>query len=131
MPYVWEEAAPGGIAADAPARRRFTPRGVHPGPLPTSSPMPELDDLTYVLVRLDGRRQRATYGAVAGHLGASPRTLMRGRPRDPLHSWVVSRATGLPTGYTEADTHPDLLASDRVLATADALAAFLAETPAA
>ena len=85
------------------------------------------DPLTDVLLALETARQRATYGAVAGHLGAVPYFLMSGRPRDPLHSWVVAARTGLPTGYSPDETHADLLASARVLATADDLAAFLAE----
>ena len=52
---------------------------------------------------------------------------MSNRPRDPLHSWVVSAKTGLPTGYGPDETHMDLLANARVLRTADDLAAFLSD----
>ena len=52
---------------------------------------------------------------------------MSNRPRDPLHSWVVSAQTGLPTGYGPDETHTDLLANERVLRTADDLAAFLTD----
>ena len=87
--------------------------------------MPELDSLTHVLFALEAARTRATYGAVAGHLSVTPRFLMTGRPRDPLHSWVVSKATGLPTGYDEALWHADLLTHERVIETPAALAALL------
>lgn len=89
--------------------------------------MPELDDLTHVLLTLERAKRRATYGAVAGHLGATPRFLMNGRPRDPLHSWVVSKATGHPTGYAEANSHADLFAHDRVIETPGELATLLGE----
>ena len=84
------------------------------------------DPLTTLLYRLQGGRQRATYGAVAAVVGAAPRSVMRGRPRDPLHSWVVNAQTGLPTHYADDQVHADLLAHDRVLATEDELRAWLA-----
>ncbi|WP_420454955.1 hypothetical protein [Rubrivirga sp.] len=83
------------------------------------------DDLTPLLYRLQDLRQRATYGAVAGVVGASPRSVMRGRPRDPLHSWVVNAQTGRPTHYAEHDVHQDLLATDHVVRDADELRALL------
>ena len=83
------------------------------------------DPLTDILYRLQDARQRATYGAVAGVLNAFPRSLMRGRDRDPLHSWIVSASDGLPTGYRDDQCHADLLANDRVIQSADDLAAWL------
>jgi len=91
--------------------------------------MPEVDPLTHVLLRLDAVRTRATYGAVAGHLGVTPRFLMRDRPRDPLHSWVVGKQTGRPTGYPEELWHADLLQNDRVIGSAGDIAAFLGDAP--
>ncbi len=87
--------------------------------------MIEPDPLTDILVALDAAKTRATYGAVAGRLGVPAMFLMNGRPRDPLHSWVVSKQTGLPTGYPETLWHADLLRHDRVLVTADDLVALL------
>ena len=87
--------------------------------------MIEPDPLTDILVALDAAKTRATYGAVAGQLGVPAMFLMNGRPRDPLHSWVVSKKTGLPTGYPETLWHTDLLRHDRILVTADDLAALL------
>ena len=83
------------------------------------------DPLTPLLYALQERRQRATYGAVAGVVGLPAMFLMRGRPRDPLHSWVVNAGTGLPTGYTDDQTHADLLARDHVVRDADALQALV------
>ncbi len=68
-----------------------------------------------ILDALSHGHQRATYGAVAAVVGASPRTLMSGRERDPRHSWVVRRQTGLPTGYEDDQLHPQLLQSDHVI----------------
>ena len=70
--------------------------------------------------------QRATYGAVAAVVGASPRTLMSGRERDPRHSWIVRRQTGLPTGYEDDQLHPALLSNDRVIESRDELEKWLA-----
>lgn len=85
------------------------------------------DPLTPLLYRLQDLRQRATYGAVAAVLGRPAWFLMRGRPRDPLHSWVVNAGTGLPTGYADDAVHPDLLAHSRVVSDPDALRALLGQ----
>ena len=92
--------------------------------------MPDSDDLTPILRELERAKTRATYGAIADHLSVTARFLMSNRPRDPLHSWVVSAQTGLPTGYGPDETHTDLLANERVLRTADDLAAFLTDAEA-
>jgi hypothetical protein len=68
--------------------------------------------LDEIVTKLDERKQRATYGAVAGILGASPRSLMAGRPRSPKYSWVVAKTgsrRGWPTDYTNEQIHPDCL----------------------
>jgi hypothetical protein len=83
-------------------------------------------DLDGVLAALNGHQQRATYSAVAGLLGQSPRLLMRKHPRAPEHSWIVSKSSGRPTGYAEADVHPQLMANDAVLSTPGELEAWLA-----
>jgi hypothetical protein len=65
--------------------------------------------------QLNARKQRATYGAVAGLVGTSPRDLMSGRPREQLYSWIVAGNTaahsrrGWPTGYAIDQIHPDCL----------------------
>ena len=79
-----------------------------------------------ILDALSRGHQRATYGAVAAVVGASPRTLMSGRERDHRHSWVVRRQTGLPTGYEDDQLHPQLLRSDHVIESRDELEKWLA-----
>ena len=81
--------------------------------------------LETIVDTLDRQRQRATYGAVAGLVGTSPRVVMIGRPRDPRHSWVVSRESGRPNGYKPEQVHPELETRRDVLLTKDALAAWL------
>lgn len=83
----------------------------------------QLDDILSVLDRC---QQRATYSAVAALVGQAPRALMHGRPRLPTNSWIVSKHTGRPTGYTDADVHPQLLANETVLKTREELEAWLA-----
>lgn len=83
------------------------------------------DPLSAVLFALDAAKQRATYGAVAGHLGVPAMFLMKDCPRDPLHSWVVNGQTELPSGYPDDAVHLDLLRHARVLRTAEEIAALL------
>ena len=83
------------------------------------------DPLTDLLYRLQDGRQRATYGAVAAVVGAVPMFVMSGRPRDPLHSWVVNAQTGRPTRYADDQVHADLQAHDRILRTEGELREWL------
>lgn len=78
-----------------------------------------------ILDQLDHFRQRATYGAVAGVVDSSPRSLMSGRERDQRSSWIVSRKDGLPTGYEPDQTHPDIQARDQILGNPEALRTWL------
>jgi hypothetical protein len=79
-----------------------------------------------ILDALNQHQQRATYSAVAALVGETPRTLMRGKPREQNNSWIVSKTTGRPTGYAEADLHPRLTTNEVVLTTREELAAWLA-----
>jgi hypothetical protein len=83
-------------------------------------------DLDGVLAALNHHQQRATYSAVADLLAQTPRLLMHKRPRAPENSWIVSKTTGLPTGYADTDLHPQLTANDTVLTTREDLASWLA-----
>ncbi len=82
--------------------------------------------LDQILDELDAARQRATYGAVAAVVGASPRTLMSGRERTPRHSWVVNLRSGLPTAYADALIHPQLTTSATIIKSKDDLVTWLA-----
>src|SRR5262249_18824496 len=61
--------------------------------------------------RLDRHRQAATYGAVAGIVGGSHRSLVAAQPRNPRNSWVVNKRTRRPTGYAEGEIHAELIAA--------------------
>lgn len=80
-----------------------------------------------VLDVLERFHQRATYGAVAGVVDSSPRSLMTGRPRDLRHSWVVSRQNGQPTGYPSDQIDPALESRERILGSPDELRGWLAD----
>ena len=82
--------------------------------------------LDAILATLHQHHQRATYSAVAGMLGQPPRMLMRGKPRAQSNCWIVSKTTGRPTGYADADLHPQLMSHETVLRTREELAAWLA-----
>ena len=62
-----------------------------------------------VLAYLNHEKRRCTYGALAGVLGVSAQSVGKalGQKR-PEASWVVCKATGLPTGYTEDQLAEDL-----------------------
>ncbi len=81
-----------------------------------------------ILEQLDRFRQRATYGAVAGIVNSSPRSLMLGRERDQRSSWIVSRTNGQPTGYEAEQRHPELESRKEILTTPDELRRWL-ESP--
>jgi hypothetical protein len=84
-------------------------------------------DLDGVIAALNRHRQRATYGAVAALLDRTPRLLMHSRQRGPESSWVVAKGTGLPSGYADAELHPELTSNPTILATRQELAAWLAD----
>lgn len=66
---------------------------------------------------LNKRQLRATYGAVADVTGGNATFLMNHVERGPRYSWIVNQKTLLPTGYSESDYHPALLAKPFVLRT--------------
>lgn len=81
--------------------------------------------LDSIVEQLDLYRQRATYGAVAAYLNRAPRNLMTGRTRSERDSWIVSHGTGLPTGYSPEQMHPDIKARETVLRSASELSVWL------
>lgn len=66
-------------------------------------------NLEEIVRKLNTHKQRATYGAVAGLLSVPPRSLMDGRPRNRLYSWIVNAKDFRPTDYEEAQIDPDCL----------------------
>lgn len=62
-----------------------------------------------IVRKLNNYKQRATYGAIAGILNVPARSLMDGRPRTPIYSWVVAASDGRPTGYSEEQIDVDCL----------------------
>lgn len=81
--------------------------------------------LDTILDQLNAYHQRATYGAVAGVVDSSPRSLMTGRDRDQRSSWVVSRDSGQPSGYAEEKKHGALTERERILSSPEALRVWL------
>ena len=71
--------------------------------------------LEALLGSLEHHTQRATYGAVGGLVGLPAQSVMHGRPKTPRNSWVVSAERELPTGYSPAERHPNLLAIRSVI----------------
>ncbi len=78
-----------------------------------------------ILEQLNQFHQRATYGAVAGVVNSSPRSLMSGRERDRRSSWVVSRENGQPSGYADDQKHESLTERARILGSPDELRSWL------
>ena len=82
----------------------------------------ELED---VIELLDRHQQRATYSAVAAVTGGSAQSQMSVYPHAPRYSWVVSKATLLPTGYAPEEMHPALRTKSFVLLTESELRTWL------
>ena len=68
-----------------------------------------------ILEALNKHRQRATYGALGDLIGLHALSVMQGLTKGPRYSWVVSKQTGLPTGYAESEIAPDLKLHANVL----------------
>ena len=80
-------------------------------------------DIATILATLNVQKVRATYGAVGELMGAHPKLVSQHLgTRRPEASWVVSKSTGMPTGYTDANCHRDLQSNPRIISTADELA---------
>jgi hypothetical protein len=82
-------------------------------------------DLDGIIAALNRHQQRATYSAVAALLGQTPRLLMHNQPRAQGNSWIVAKGNGRPTGYADADIHPQLTVNELVLTTREELATWL------
>ena len=80
-----------------------------------------------IVATLEQFHQRATYGAVAGLTGRTPRNVMQGLTRNWRHSWVVSQEDGEPSEYHDLQKHPALQERDDVLSTSEDLASWLAD----
>ena len=95
-----------------------------PGPSDQKTiPVPlTLDQILEVLER---HRQRVSFGAVAGVLRHDTQSLLKGYVRSPKTSWVVNKATGLPTGNMQEDYPPGLFENARVIETPEDLSAWL------
>lgn len=68
--------------------------------------------ITAVLAR---HSQRATYGAVGGLVGLPAQSVMAGLPKNAQNSWIVSKTTGMPTGYSANEIDPHLLDNEYVI----------------
>src|SRR5215208_808513 len=91
----------------------------------TAAVAAESHSLDSILDQLNQFHQRATYGAVAGVVNSSPRSLMLGRDRDKRSSWVVSRDNGQPSGYAEEQKHESLTERASILGSPDQLRGWL------
>jgi hypothetical protein len=85
----------------------------------------EQHTLDSILDQLNQFHQRATYGAVAGVVNSSPRSLMTGRDRDRRSSWVVSREGGQPSGYADDQKHEALTEREKILGSPEELRSWL------
>lgn len=79
-----------------------------------------------ILDCLNRERARCTYGAVGEVLGVIPVAVGRHLgPRRPKASWVVSVVSGQPTGYLDAEKHPELESNRRIIRTGEELRQLL------
>ena len=79
-----------------------------------------------ILAALNDQKVRATYSAVGDLLGVHPKLVSQQLGnRRPEASWVVSKSTGMPTGYLDANCHKELQTNPRIIGTADELAELI------
>ena len=123
-PTQSRSAAPSMLKTIAPTRESSPSTTAHPTEEKKSPPTLTLDEILEVLER---HHQRATFGAVAAILGCEPRSLFNGYVRSPKTAWVVSKATGLPTGTNKADYPPRLLENKLIIDRPDELREWLLE----
>ena len=81
--------------------------------------------LTDVIATLARNSQRATYGAVGALVGLPAQSVMHGQSKCPQNSWVVSKRTGCPTGYTSRECAAGLTDGPPAIAKGPELAAWL------
>ena len=86
-------------------------------------------ELSVVIARLHKHGQKATYGAVGGVTGRLARGVMQGQPKLPRNSWVVAKKTGLPTGYSPAETDSRLQPHAPAIDSPEQLRAWLVAHP--
>ena len=81
------------------------------------------EKLEEVLDFLNDKQMRATYSAVAKHLGILPRFMghLLGDP-SPRASWVVtSGGENMPTDYPPGEIHPNIKRTSLIIKSVDAL----------
>ncbi len=81
------------------------------------------EKLDEVLDYLNDKQMRATYGAVAKHLGVLPRSMgqILGDP-SPRASWVVTTGgENMPTDYPAEEIHPNIKRTSLIIKSTDAL----------
>ena len=74
---------------------------------------------------LDKHGRRATYGAVGGIVGLPARSVMHGRPKTTLNSWVVAKRDGKPSGFEVEHRDPRIASSSAPLSTSQELLTWL------
>ena len=80
---------------------------------------PEVENIVAVL---QAKKLRATYGSVAQYLRVPSLSVgnLLGR-KCQLASWIVNSKTGMPTGYSPTQMHPELKSQARIIKTEDEL----------
>lgn len=88
--------------------------------------MPNEVVLINIIEVLNKYKIRATYSAVAHAIGCTSLAVgVRLGKCEPSKSWIVDSRTGLPTGYSPSQCHPELHSKMMVIRTGDKLKEFL------
>lgn len=78
--------------------------------------------LNKIVQVLNKYKIRATYSAVAHAIGCTSLAVgVQLGERDPSKSWIVDSRTGLPTGYSPSQCHPELRSKITIIRTGDKL----------
>lgn len=80
------------------------------------------DKITMIRDYVNGNKTRCTYNAAAQALGIKPAEFKKLLgDRLPENSWFVNTSAGEPVGYSDAEKHPELYRTKRIIKSAEVL----------
>jgi len=79
--------------------------------------------LNRIVDALNECKVRATYGAIGKTIGVPAQSVggMLEGGQCPRNSWVVNTESEMPTNYTQAQRHPDLKSSTKIIRSPESL----------
>jgi len=80
------------------------------------------DKINNIRDYINGVKTRCTYNAAAQALGIKPAEFKKLLgDRIPENSWFVNTGAGEPVGYVDAEKHPELYRTKRIISSAEVI----------